>query len=221
MTDLTTPRADHVVEPGQKGRREVRRQAMLDAARELFLEHGFGGTSVSEVVRRSGGSLATLYELFGSKEGLFEAIVADVSGQIAAPFGTPEFESRPLDEALRLFGERFLALVLEPESLRWSRMCITEGPKYPELRAALIRNGPGHVNERLTAYLTTQTKAGRLRIGDPRVAALHFLSLIKSETHFAAVCGEPLETEPAEIARQVAAAVDVFLHGYAARAEPG
>ncbi|HEX4953454.1 MAG TPA: TetR/AcrR family transcriptional regulator [Thermoanaerobaculia bacterium] len=194
---------------------------MLDAARELFLEHGFGGTSVSEVVRRSGGSLATLYELFGSKEGLFEAIIADVSEQIVAPFGTPEFESRPLDEALRLFGERFLALVLEPEALRWNRMCIAEGPKYPELRAALVRTGPGHVNDRLTAYLAAQTKAGRLRIEDSRVAALHFLSLIKSETHFAAVCGEPLEAQPAEIARQVAQAVDVFLRGYAVHGRPG
>src|SRR5262245_3793367 len=54
-------------------RGEARRQAMLQAAGELFLEHGFEGTSVSDVVKRSGGSLATLYAWFGSKEGLFEA----------------------------------------------------------------------------------------------------------------------------------------------------
>jgi len=61
------------------GRGAARRQAMLDAACEVFLEHGFEGASVADVVRRSGGSLATLYASFGSKEGLFEAIVAQIS----------------------------------------------------------------------------------------------------------------------------------------------
>ena len=53
------------------GRGASRRRAILDAAAALFLERGFADTSVGDVVKRSGGSLATLYSLFGSKEGLF------------------------------------------------------------------------------------------------------------------------------------------------------
>jgi AcrR family transcriptional regulator len=192
---------------------------MLDAAYELFLERGFEGTSVSDVVRRSGGSLATLYACFGSKEGLFEAIVGEISAQILAPLDALELESRPIDQALRLFGERFLSLVMAPEALRWHRMCVTEGPKFPELRAAFVRTGPGHARERLAEFLAAQVKAGRLRVDDPLTAALHFFALVKSETHLAAVCGEPLEVSPAEITEQVRRAVDVFLHGYAG--DPG
>ena len=51
-------------------KREARRDAMLDAALELFLERGYGAISLTDVVKRSGGSLATLYELFGGKLGL-------------------------------------------------------------------------------------------------------------------------------------------------------
>lgn len=202
--------------PAADARGETRRRAMLDAACELFLEHGFGGTSVAQVVQRSGGSLATLYALFGSKEGLFEAIVEETTTQIIAPLDAPEFESRPLGEALCLFGERFLSLVLRPTALRWHRMCVAEGEKFPQLRAALVRTGPGHVQERLATYLAAHAAAGRLQVDQPRVAAIHFLSLIKSEAHLAALCGEPIETSPEEIAEQVRRAVEVFLNGYRA-----
>ena len=87
---------------------------MLEAACELFLERGFGGTSMGDVVARSGGSLATLYATFGSKEKLFEAIVEEVSAQLLAPLDAPEFESKPLDEALCRLGEAFLSHLLDP-----------------------------------------------------------------------------------------------------------
>src|SRR3546814_11345443 len=54
--------------------RERRQSAILDAAESLFLEQGYERTSLAEIVKRSGGSLATLYELFGNKQGLLRAI---------------------------------------------------------------------------------------------------------------------------------------------------
>jgi AcrR family transcriptional regulator len=202
------------------GRGAVRRQAMLDAACEVFLEHGFEGASVADVVRRSGGSLATLYSSFGSKEGLFEAIVAQISAAMVAPFEAADFESRPLEEGLREFGERLLGTMLCPDAVRWQRMCVAEGPQFPALRTALVRSGPGQVRERLAAYLAAHARAGRLRLADPLVAARHFVALLKSETHLAALCGEPVEVSATEIATQVRRAVQVFLHGYSSEPRP-
>ena len=140
------------VPDGSASRGATRRRAMLAAASELFLERGFADTSVGDVVKRSGGSLATLYTLFGSKEGLFEAIVGEMSAQMLGGLDEPEVEAKPIDEALRGFGERFLLTALHPEALRWQRMCVAEAYKFPELRAALIRTGPGYVSERLASY---------------------------------------------------------------------
>lgn len=190
---------------------------MLEAACELFLERGFGGTSMGDVVARSGGSLATLYATFGSKEKLFEAIVEEVSAQLLAPLDAPEFESKPLDEALCRLGEAFLSHLLDPQTLRWQRMCAAEGPKFPELRAALLHSGQERVRGRLAAYLATQAEAGRLALDDPHAAAVHFLALVKSEVGFAAVCGEPIDLAPEAVPGKVQSAVDVFLYGYAAR----
>ena len=200
----------------QSGRGEARRRAMLEAAASLFLERGFEGTTLADVVKCSGGSLATLYAWFGSKEGLFEAIVGEVSAQMVEPLDEPAFESLPIDQALRAFGVSFLTRILEPETLRWHRMCLAEGHKYPELRTALMRTGPGRVRERLAAYLETQVQAGRLKASDPMGAATHFFALVKSEQHTAAMCGEPVELSADELRSHVARAVDVFLYGYSA-----
>lgn len=191
---------------------------MVEAAAELFLERGFEGTSVGDIVKRSGGSLATLYSWFGSKEGLFEAIAEQVSEQIVATFDAPNFESLPLDEALQEFGERFLHMILCPNALRWHRICAAEGEKFPELRNAFIRGGAVQVQGRLAGYFAAQAAAGRLEIDDPAAAALQFFSLLKSETHLAAVCGEPIDASPEDVVRQVHRAVHVFLYGYIPRA---
>lgn len=48
-------------------RLEERRSALLTAAQNLFLEQGYERTTLGDVVARAGGSLATLYKLFGDK----------------------------------------------------------------------------------------------------------------------------------------------------------
>ena len=61
---------------------------MLDAAFELFLEHGYDGTSMEAVARAAGVTKPVVYDCFGSKEELFTALLqreeARVLGQIAA-----------------------------------------------------------------------------------------------------------------------------------------
>src|ERR1700748_3926467 len=49
-------------------------RALLDAAREVFVEQGFADASVAEVVERAGSSVGSLYHHFGGKAGLFLAL---------------------------------------------------------------------------------------------------------------------------------------------------
>jgi AcrR family transcriptional regulator len=187
----------------------------LDAAGELFLEHGYGGVSMQAIVRRTGGSLATLYRYFGSKEGLFDAILSEIAEEIAAPLLDESLDRRPVDEALQLVGERFLRRLTEPNALAWHRIVVAEGPRQPQLREALLRSGPGRMRKLLAGYLQRQTEFGLLEIIQSELAADHFFSLVKAGVHMAAVCGEPLEIDDALITEHVESAVRVFLHGYA------
>jgi AcrR family transcriptional regulator len=61
------------------------RSRILDAAEELFAEHGFDAVSVRDITGRAGVRLALLAYYFGAKEVLFEAVIArrvDVLNQI-------------------------------------------------------------------------------------------------------------------------------------------
>ena len=67
---------------------ERRRPLVLDVAFELFLEHGYDGTSMDAVARSAGVTKPVVYDCFASKEELFTALLrreeTRVLGQIAA-----------------------------------------------------------------------------------------------------------------------------------------
>lgn len=64
--------------------REATMQALIDVARELFSEQGYATAATEEIVQRAGVTRGALYHHFGSKEGLFSAVVEAVQADIAA-----------------------------------------------------------------------------------------------------------------------------------------
>src|ERR687896_2628027 len=50
------------------------RTRILDAAEELFMQHGFEGTSMRQLTTKAGVNLAAVNYHFGSKEALVEAV---------------------------------------------------------------------------------------------------------------------------------------------------
>ncbi len=200
----------------QADRREARRQAMMDAALELFMERGYAGTGISDVVRRSGGSLSTFYELFGSKAGLFRAIVEAKSASIVAIFDNPDIDRKSPREALTELGHRLFAMVMGPEGMAAIRAIILEGAEYPELADTFFHHGPEVGETRVSAYLAQQTEKGRLRIADPQRASQQFCALIRGEFHLRSLCGlpQPLDAETRD--RHIEETVAMFLRAYAA-----
>ncbi|MGC7101967.1 TetR family transcriptional regulator [Amycolatopsis lurida] len=75
----------------QRRRRDATatRRALLDAAEQLFAERGFDRTTVREIARQADANQALLFRYFGSKEALFEAVVARRGRQRLAK-GAPE-----------------------------------------------------------------------------------------------------------------------------------
>src|ERR1700744_2571706 len=57
------------------GSEMARRKEMLLAAGEIFLEQGFGATSMEAVAKRAGISKKTIYGFVSTKEELFEAVI--------------------------------------------------------------------------------------------------------------------------------------------------
>ena len=64
-----------MTEPISKGERT--RQAILDAAYELFIEQGFHATSMRQIAARAGLALGGIYNHFESKEQIFDDLLLD------------------------------------------------------------------------------------------------------------------------------------------------
>src|SRR3546814_9806116 len=102
-------------------RREDRRQAILDAAESLFLEQGYERVSVNAIVQRSGGSLATVYDLFGNKHGLLYAVVDRARDEgLKGVEDIYAQDSRP-GAILRELALRYHAFATAPRSLALMR----------------------------------------------------------------------------------------------------
>lgn len=201
-------------------RRLARRRAFLDAATAVFLEKGYGAATLDDVIARSGGSRQTLYSLFGGKQGLFEAIIAETSGKIFATFHTDDLLDRTPDEVLVDIGVRYLGTVLSPNALGLYRLVLAEGVFMKSLAARFWETGPGRGRKLLAEYFEQQTLRGALDLADCETAASQFMGLLLSSLQMQCLLGVREAPGPEEIQLFVQTAVARFLDGCRVKAGP-
>jgi TetR/AcrR family transcriptional regulator, mexJK operon transcriptional repressor len=193
---------------------------ILRAAKDMFLEHGFGAASMDAIVQAAGVSKATVYAHFSSKEELFAGVVEAECRSRFDDFTIGDTDPRDPAAVLRGLAYKFLDLVLSPEALAVHRIILAETGRFPELGRIFWKVGPERVIGEVSRYLARADAAGALSVPEPRLAAEQFLSLLKVELHLRRLLN--IAPEPGEITpeRVVDAAVGLFLRGYAAPRAP-
>jgi AcrR family transcriptional regulator len=88
--------------------RDVRERQLLELAEALFAERGYAGASMDELARRAGVTKPVVYELFGSKEGLFGACVDRSIERLAAEIAEAVRAETEPEARLRAGGLAFL-----------------------------------------------------------------------------------------------------------------
>lgn len=206
------PRAVRRTERG-----EQRRQALMEAARQVFLEHGYEGASIEEVMRRVGGSKASLYSYFGSKEGLFFDILAEQSEQFMKDLKIPDAADEDVEQTLKAVGRRFLRQMLDENRLGLYRVIFAEAQRFPDLARRFFERGPQRSREAMAQYLQLQAEAGRLDCPDSDFAAAQFFELIKGRPHSAVLFGQAPFARGAGLEAHVESSVRLFLYGCSLR----
>lgn len=196
-------------------RRDDRREAILDAARTVFLSEGYGAASMSRIAVLVGGSKGTLYNYFKSKEELFAAFMERACGGLADDLFIIPDDGRDLRPHLNAIAKGFIRLLLSPDALALHRLVVGEGERFPELGPTFYNAGPRLIMDRITAEFADLMKAGRLRPGAPRQAAAQFKDLSVSGMHHMRLWGMIADPTDAEVDAQAATAVDTFLRAYA------
>ena len=88
--------------------RAVRERQLVELGEELFAERGFAKASMDELARRAGVTKPVIYELFGSKDGLFHACLEGLALRLAESIADAAREERDPEARLRAGGLAFL-----------------------------------------------------------------------------------------------------------------
>jgi AcrR family transcriptional regulator len=191
----------------------ARRQAMIEAARTLFLEKGFEQTSVSDIVERSKGSRSTLYKQFGNKEGLLRAMVEGLTTRLWVEINWHEALPEALEEFLIGLGVRFATITLSAESLAVYRIVVAEGHRVPEIARLFFESGPRVFQERLTEVFQKGQADGRFRPGPPELMARAFGGSVLGDLHIRRVLGLLPHLSDEHITNFVRSMIQPFLYG--------
>ncbi len=196
-------------------KRDAKRRAILDTAYRLFRAQGFDATSISEITAQVGGSKATIYSHFPSKEALFiECMTAALEDYITGAVAQLDASGSDPGAVLREFGANILNFGASPEMVAVRRLIIAEASRsgIGSLFFAKIIALRTHVAELLTKFMAS----GALRPDDADFAASQLRALLEAEVL------EPLllhvrEDSPDvdEIAQAADRAVAAFMRAYA------
>ncbi len=191
-----------------------RSRRIIEAARNHFYAHGLERASVDAIAAEAGVSKMTIYSNFGSKEGLFEAVVQERTDRVMGDAVDVLDPMKPAEVLLAL-GKQFLALTREEQTLGKFRSLYGAASAHPEACRAFYRQGPERLNGKLATYLRCANEAGTLQVKNPQLAADLFLAMFLGDGHMRGLLMlEMPDTEQGNALLREA--VRVFLAGYEA-----
>lgn len=190
------------------------RQAILDAALQLFAEKGYFGTSLRDVARAVGVRESALYNYFAGKDALFEALLAaHQHGKIErlAPLAVgPIVDGRALLEQVALAN---LESFVEPEAQQLHRILMSDGLRLARDGRINLYERMSGGREQLHALLRRLIREGWLRRADVTVLGLAFFSPLFMWRQLHAIDVDlPMLRHPGAFVRQH---VDQFMRGAA------
>ncbi len=154
-----------------------KQEQILQGAMQVFLQHGFAGTSMDRVAIQAGVSKQTIYSHFQAKEGLFIALIERVTvRRIQTEMPDEAWEGKPT-EVLQKLAESLLTKMDDPEYIAFLRLVIAESGRFPELAQLYSRTVIQYGYGRLGNYLKAHPE---LNIPDPEAMARIFLGSLVS-----------------------------------------
>ena len=152
-----------------------RRARILKAATELFLQAGYGDTSIDAIVERSGGSKATLYTYFPTKDDLFRAVIEAVVSNRQEP--TLD-SSADVHAALVAFAIQRMNVVFSQRHRALVRLVIAERERFPDIARLYYDIGPMRSEDLLVDYFMELRERGLLDMESPVEAADLFIGMM-------------------------------------------
>lgn len=199
----------------REARRRDRLQAIMAIASESFLKNGYAATTMSSIAATLGGSKATLWNYFPSKEELFAAVLDDVTTAYRVRLSRILDPCGDIGTTLHRFANSFLEKVVSGETIALHRLVISEAVRFPEMGAIFYEHAPRHTRALLAEFLAGAMERGQLRRADAALAARTLLVLLMSGSHQLLLMGQIERVSEEQIEQDIAFGLDCFMRIYA------
>ena len=190
------------------------RDNILRVATALFLEQGYGSTSIESVAARAGVSKRTFYDRFEDKAGLFAAVVHGIIDDIRPPPNVPLLAGANLPEILRRLAGLILKATLSPQAIALHRLVTGESNRFPELANAVENSGgQSEATALIAGLLSRELPKIKLAPEDQVFAAQQFIYMVVAVPQRRAT-GFGVPMSPAELELWGDKTVMLFLEGF-------
>lgn len=195
-------------------RSRAKREQVRVAARRLFLERGYAGTTVDAISQEAGVSKATVYGHYPGKEELLVAVLGEMISEgprawPPAPAGRgPLGGEEELRAELATLARTMVSTFMRPDYLALVRVIIAETPRFPRIGELWRRTVPARGLEGVSEVLRRAREGGVVEVSeaDLETAARMFMgSLLTYVVVDGLVVGDgpPLVPGPERIERTV------------------
>lgn len=192
-------------------RGQMRRAKILKAAADLFLEYGYGETSVDAIVERSGGSKATLYNYFPTKEDLFHAVV----DEIVSNREEPALEAAgDLRTALKTFALQRMKVVFSSQHRQLLRLIVAERDRFPHIARMYYEHGPKRSHDLIVNYMGQLRDRGFLDIDNPEESAEFLIGMLLHHWYLSQLYLQAPPPSEHAMRERAAHVVDRFLEAF-------
>jgi len=195
----------------KKKNRHAKRDVVLDAATEVFLQSPFSAVSVDLIAKRAGVSKATIYAHFGSKVELFEEVVNRRAETFWLVPQVPDCKDET-EAYLTSLAHYFIEQLTKKETLGIFRQVIGSATSFPDLAAAFYRAGPARGIAVFEERFAELGRRGFLKINDPLLTAEMFMSMLKGANHMR--CLLDMKNSPVGAKEIVAETIRVMMIAY-------
>jgi len=203
--------------PRMRGRQKLisedeRRGLLLQAAEDVFIERGYGLATMDDVSRRAGMSKKTIYQLFATKQALFEALIAQNIEHLMMPIRADDGTRSPR-AVLEEFLTQLARFLLSPRQVAMSRLVISEMHRTPEIAQSFMLQAMDRGRGTLVRWLERQHARGALHVEDADEATSMLCGFVISEPQMCLLYGQDAPSTWAAIDRRVQRGLDVFFRG--------
>ena len=191
------------------------RARILDAAFDVLRAHGYSATQTREIAARAKVSKRDIYSEFGSKDGIFAALIAARAEKMRRPAMEPDVGSREAFSAtLQRVGVAILEQLYDPAVISTFRLAIASAGDTPEMARILDRNAFQPNRRAMGQMMSAAIEAGVLT-GEASALAVRFVALLTGGNHVPILLGIAEPPKARELARHSAGVAEDFLrlHG--------